>query len=305
VGPPALAAEGLQKSFGGTAALVDLSLEIQPGEIVALLGRNGAGKSTFVNCVTGLLRPDRGAVRIFGADAHGRSARARRAIGVAPQDVGLFLRLPVAANVQFFAELAGMRPRQARHRTAEVLDELQIGHLAGRSGFALSGGERRRVHAACALVHRPPLLLLDEPTAGADVEARSSLLAHLRRLAEAGTAICYATHYLQEVVDLGASVALVHDGRLLASGSPAELIARHGSSTAELVFEGAAPGYEGAVSSDGRIVVPIVDPHADVAAIVAGLGPDVRRLRELIVRPASLEQVFRNLTGLDADELAR
>ena len=212
---------GLVKRFGDVVALDGLDLRVAPGEVVGLVGHNGAGKTTAVEVVLGLVRPDAGSVRVGGIDALAEPRRARSLIGVAAQDLQLYVTATVRQNVTLCAGLAGA-PRRAAD---EALDEVGLAEVADRRVAVLSGGQRRRVQAACALLGHPPLLLLDEPTVGADPRTRSALLAAVRRRADEGAAVLYTTHYLPELGELGATLAAVRAGRVVARGSQAELLA--------------------------------------------------------------------------------
>jgi ABC-2 type transport system ATP-binding protein len=218
-----LIAEGLMKRYGTRLALAGFDLTVAPGEIAGLIGPNGAGKTTFVEIVTGLVRPDAGQVLVGGRSAL-RSGRAvRRLIGVAPQELALYQTVTVRENLQLFGGLAGLRGRGLDAAITRVLDELALGPVAGQRTGALSGGQRRRVQAATAMVGSPPLLLLDEPTAGADPETRSALLAAVRARAATGTAVLYTTHYLPELAELDATLALVRGGAVIVRGTQEEL----------------------------------------------------------------------------------
>jgi ABC-2 type transport system ATP-binding protein len=230
-----LIAENLRKSYGSVTALAGVDLEVSAGEIVALLGPNGAGKTTFVSIVAALLTPDSGQVRINGVDPHRQSQKARRQLGVAPQETGVYPVLSVRENLQFFGSLSGFRGASLRQRIDEVAEVFGLSSLLERQAQDLSGGERRRLHTAMALVHSPSLLLLDEPTAGVDVEGRAHLMEVVRGLANDGSAILYSTHYLTEVEELDASVAILDRGKIIARDSLRGLIGNHGRPRIELV----------------------------------------------------------------------
>jgi ABC-2 type transport system ATP-binding protein len=239
-----LVASGLVKRYGTRPALDGFDLTVAPGEIVGLIGPNGAGKTTFVEIVTGLVRPDAGTVLLGGRDAL-RSGRAvRRLAGVAPQELALYQTVTVRENLRLFGGLAGLRGRALDAAISRVLDELALGPVAGKRAGELSGGQRRRVQAATAMVASPPLLLLDEPTAGADPETRSALLAAVRARAAAGTAVLYTTHYLPELTELNATLALVRAGRVIARGTQEELTGQQ-HTVDDLYWSLAVPAPEG------------------------------------------------------------
>ncbi|UQI45702.1 ABC transporter ATP-binding protein [Streptomyces sp. HU2014] len=299
-GTPALALRGVTKRYGGTTALEDVALHLAEGEIVGLLGHNGAGKTTLMSLVAGLLRPDAGEIEVRGVSPVRDPHRARRELGLAPQELGVYPPLTVRQNLRFFAELAGLRGRDVRLRTAEVAGPLGLTGLLDRRVARLSGGEQRRVHTAMALLHRPKLLLLDEPTAGVDVETRARLIAFVRELAAGGTAVCYSTHYLAEVEALDASVAILDHGRMIARGTLRELVHSHGDSAVELTFSGGPPPPRlpwPVTHEAGVLRVRVEQPHLAVPHVLSALGDSARRLVNLRVVQPSLETVFLRLTG--------
>ena len=296
-----LVAAGVKKRSGDTDALCGVDLRVEAGEIVGLLGPNGAGKTTLVSIVAGLRRADAGRVTVDGIDVARNTQAARRRLGLAPQDLGVYVSLTVRENLQFFAELADLRGGLLRQRIDEVADALELTTLIDRPARTLSGGEKRRLHTAMAMLHRPPLLLLDEPTTGVDVRTRAHLLDVVRELAAAGTAVCYSTHYLAEVETLGASVAILDRGLMIARGTVTDLIRTHGTSAIELCFEGEPPpteipGYRTEI--DGQVLrVFCASPAEEAAGVLAALGPSAAALRSLDIVAPSLEAVFLALTG--------
>lgn len=266
-----LRAEGLVKHYGRRRALDGFELTVEPGEIVGLIGHNGAGKTTFVEIVTGLVRPDAGRVRIGSQDALRAGRAARRFLGVAPQELALYGSVSVRENLRLFAGLAGLRGRARDAEIARVLAELHLTAVADRPVGVLSGGQRRRAQAATAMVGAAPLLLLDEPTVGADPETRSALLAAVKARAEAGAAVVYTTHYLPELVDLDATLALARAGRVIARGTQEELT-RHLPGELRVTF---------ADPAEPELRLPTADPGADLAALLASgrtpVSVDIRR----------------------------
>jgi ABC-2 type transport system ATP-binding protein len=230
----------LRKRFGSTKALDGFTLHVVAGEITGLVGHNGAGKTTFVDVVAGLVAPDNGTVTIGSVDALHDPRGARELVGAAPQEQALYLTATVLENVQLFASLSGLRGRNRRRHVDRVLGELMLDDIAGRRVDVLSGGQRRRVQTATAMVGRRPLLLLDEPTAGADPETRRALLAAVRARALAGAAVVYTTHYLPELVDLDATIAVARSGKVIARGSQDELLTGL-PDRVDVEFDGPAP----------------------------------------------------------------
>jgi ABC-2 type transport system ATP-binding protein len=216
--PPALAVRGLTKTYGDAfTAVRDLDLEVADGSFFGLLGPNGAGKTTLIGAVCNLLRPTAGEIRIFGHD-HG-SREARRLVGLSEQDVNLDRFIDAEEILVYQAGYYGIARREAWRRAHELLDLFDLSAKAKSRRSELSGGMQRRLLLARALMHRPRLLILDEPTAGADVELRAELWAYIRRLHEFGTTVLLTTHYLEEAEALCDEIALLRGGTIVARGS--------------------------------------------------------------------------------------
>lgn len=298
---------GLHKRYGAIQALSDVDLDVGGGEIVALLGPNGAGKTTLVSIVAGLRKPDHGRVCVNGIDVVARPKAARREIGFSPQEIGIYPTVSVRDNLHFFGELAGLYRHRLRQRIAEVAEAFSLTKLLDRKGQSLSGGEARRLHAAMVVLHAPALLLLDEATAGVDVQTRNRLLELVRSLAEDGTAVVYSTHYLHEVEQLdAATVAILNEGRIAASGSIPHLVGTLGGASVELRFEGRPPGLdlpEGTVSVGNDILrVPADDSPTVTAASLLRRLDGVDELREIKLLQPSLESVFLAVTSGSSEE---
>jgi ABC-2 type transport system ATP-binding protein len=215
---PALSIEHLSHSYGARLALDDVSFAVAPGRSTALLGLNGAGKTTLFSLVTRLFAARRGRISVFGFDVNRDPGEALRRLGVVFQARTLDLDLSVAQNLAYHAALHGIGAGEARTRAEEVLARMDLSGRAGDKARSLSGGQMRRVEIARALLHRPMLLVLDEPTVGLDVNARAAILAHLRALvAESGLTVLWATHLLDEIEPKDELVVL-HEGRVLAVG---------------------------------------------------------------------------------------
>ncbi len=230
----ALAIKGLTKTYAErTRALSDLELEIPAGSFFGLLGPNGAGKTTLIGAAAGLVRVPAGRVFVFGHDA-ATDPRARLLLGLAPQEVHLDRFLSAREVLVYHGRYFGLPKREAGQRADELLDVFDLSAKAKTRPHQLSGGMRRRLLVARALVHRPRLLALDEPTAGVDLEQRNELWRYLRRLRdEAGITVLLSTHYIEEAEALCERVAFIRDGRILAEGTPGELIARSGAARLE------------------------------------------------------------------------
>jgi ABC-2 type transport system ATP-binding protein len=230
----ALQIEDLSKVYPtGTEALRGVSLEIPQGDFFGLLGPNGAGKSTLIHCTTGLAMPSGGTIRIFGHDAVEHYEPARAAVGLAPQDPNLDQFLTVAETLDYHGGYFGMPRHERRERTAELLETFSLTGKRDDRTRTLSGGMKRRLLLARALMHRPRLLILDEPTAGVDVELRLELWHYVQRINAEGTTILLTTHYLEEAEQLCDRVAFINDGQIVAQGTSPELAAQYGVSSLE------------------------------------------------------------------------
>jgi ABC-2 type transport system ATP-binding protein len=217
----------------GTEALKGVSLEVGAGEFFGLLGPNGAGKSTLIHCTTGLAMPTSGDIRVFDHDAVDHYRDARLAVGLAPQDINLDWFLTVEETLDYHGGYFGMRKKDRRERSAELLDTFSLTEKKDERTRTLSGGMKRRLVLARALMHRPRLLILDEPTAGVDVELRLELWHYVQRINAEGTTILLTTHYLEEAEQLCSRIAFINDGEIVATGTSDELADAYGVTSLE------------------------------------------------------------------------
>ena len=217
----------------GVEALREVSLDIEDGEFFGLLGPNGAGKSTLIHCTTGLATPTSGAIEVFGHDAIDNYTEARLAVGLAPQELNLDWFLTLEESLDYHAGYFGMPKKERRERTKELLDTFSLSHKRHDRTRTLSGGMKRRLILARALMHRPRLLILDEPTAGVDIELRLELWHYVQRINEEGTTILLTTHYLEEAEQLCDKIAFINEGKIVAQGSSGELASRYGVANLE------------------------------------------------------------------------
>ena len=294
--------EGVEKRYGDVEVLRGVDLDADAGRVVALLGPNGAGKTTLVSIVAGLRSADAGSVRIADVDALADPVAARRMLGLAPQDLGIYPTLTVHRNLAFFGELAGLRRQALVARIDEVSGGLDLADLLLRRAGELSGGQKRRLHTAIAMLHRPPLLFLDEPTVGADVQTRARLLRAVRALADDGVAVMYTTHYLAEVEELDADVAILEGGRVIERAGVAELVSRCGTAALRLTFDGPVPALPGFTVDGAVATLPTADPAASAASVLRDLGAHADRLRSVDVIRPSLEAAYLSLTGRELAE---
>ena len=298
-GDEVLVATGISESYGQIRALADVTLALSPGEIIGLLGRNGAGKTTLMSILSGLRRPDSGTVEVLGLSLSENDS-VKRHIGLAPQDLGVYPLTTVEENLRFFGKLHGLRRHQLSQRIGEVGESLELTALMRRQAGTLSGGEKRRLHTAVALLHRPRVILLDEPTVGADVETRARILSAVRQLAERGAAVCYSSHYLQEVQEIATSVAILEAGTLLVHETLARLVERSGGASLEIVFGTTIPAIDlrEEFQKDGKVLRIFTDsPALELPRVLDALGGRRADIVSIDILQPSLETVYLSLTG--------
>lgn len=228
----------LAKHYGDVKAVDGLSLEIHEGEIFGLLGPNGSGKTTTINCLCGLVEPSIGTARVAGLDVRNDSAKVREIIGVCPQDTAVYLYLTARENVELFGSLYSVPKRVLRHNVDYVIEKVGLVDDADRRVGKYSGGMRRRVSVAMALVQDPKIVLLDEPTVGMDPQSRRAMWDFVMELSDKGKTILLTTHYMEEAEELCDRVGVVDHGRLIELGEPEALKSKHHGKNLEDVFIG-------------------------------------------------------------------
>jgi ABC-2 type transport system ATP-binding protein len=310
-GDAVIAADGLVKTYqGGVRALDGLSFSVPAGGVFALLGPNGAGKTTTVRILTALARPDRGRAAVAGIDVLAKPGQVRAAIGAVSQHSAAVGLLTGQENLTLQGKIHGLRGARLRGQVADLLEQFGLTDAARRQAKTYSGGMRRRLDIAMALVHRPAVLFLDEPTTGLDPEGRAGLWAVLtRRVADSGATILLTTHYMEEADRFAANVAIVDQGRIVAEGPPGELRAGlHGDSVLlEVADSGAAeqarkalagiPQVQTATAEGASVRASVGDGPRALPALLAGLeASSVPVLSVTVARP-SLEDVYLHYAG--------
>ena len=214
------------KRYGDQTVVDHINLEIAKGEVLGLLGPNGAGKSTTISMLCGLLNADGGSITLFGQQQSVKNLNARRELGLVTQDITLFSELSVIENLHYIGGLYGLRGKELAQRTQEVLDFIDLKDHTKKKPKQLSGGMQRRLNIGCAIMHRPKLLIMDEPTVGIDPQSRNYILESVKKLASEGTAIIYTSHYMEEVEAVCDRVIIMDVGRIIAEGTTEDLIRR-------------------------------------------------------------------------------
>jgi ABC-2 type transport system ATP-binding protein len=299
-----LAIDALTHRYGSLTALDNVSLAIPRGEFFGLLGPNGAGKSTLMSLVTGLRSPTAGTLTLDGRPLRPESHEVRATIGFVPQTLALYDDLSAEANLRFFGRLYGLSGATLTARAAEGLEAVGLADRRADKVGTFSGGMQRRLNLAAALLHRPSLLLCDEPTVGVDPQSRNALFEVLERLNAGGMTIVYSTHYMEEAARLCSRIAVIDHGHILADGTLADLLGRlPGAETVTADRQALTPAdlsalaAHGTVSHEGDTVRILLRPDASLSAFFR--DTEARGLPSLafqLSRP-TLEDVFLHLTG--------
>jgi|SRR5882672_4064276 len=301
-----LSVSGLNKSYGGRAVVAGAGFDVGRGEIVGLLGPNGAGKTTTVAMICGLVAAEAGQVLIDGRAIQGDADPAKRRIGLAPQELALYEELSARANLSLFASLYGLDRETRRQKIDAALRLVGLAERAGERVSAYSGGMKRRLNIACALVHDPDIVILDEPTVGVDPQSRNAIFDNLVELRARGKAILYTTHYMEEAERLCDRIVIIDAGRVIANDSVAALLARLPvASVIEIDLDGsvdtdavrALPGVQEVTLANGRLTVGATSITATAPALLDWLGRRGCNIRHVSTGRASLEQLFLSLTG--------
>jgi ABC-2 type transport system ATP-binding protein len=324
----ALRLRGAGKDYGARTAVGAIDLEVHRGECFALLGPNGAGKTTTISMAAGVVTPSRGEIQVGGIDLVREPFRAKALLGLVPQEIALYEELSALQNLRFFGALYGLGGAMLARRIEEALEIVGLRDRAREPAARYSGGMKRRLNIAAGLLHRPEVLILDEPTVGVDPQSRNHIFATVRALRDAGTTVIYTTHYMGEVEALCDRIAIIDAGAIVASGTVRELVSRHASQEVEIEIGGESAAVDTAVRAacaagatrDGGAVVRIVptvfgavrgsieDTHEATALVrivpTAGLAPVISAIEgagavvvRIASRAATLEAAFLELTG--------
>ena len=305
-----LHAHELQKSYATRQVVSGVSLSVEAGQIVGLLGPNGAGKSTTVSMLCGLTTPDHGEVRLAGQLIGGDDSVGQRKIGLVTQDIALYEELPAMGNLDIFGALYGLHGKQLRERSIAALELVGLADRAHDKPSTFSGGMKRRLNIACALVHDPDILLLDEPTVGIDPQSRNAIFDNLETLKARGKAIVYTTHYMEEAERLCDRIVIIDHGKVIADDTLAGLYRQLPvSATLDIELASGAdtvvntdallrePGVKTAAQENGRLKVGVDSLTTSATTVLAWLAAHGHSICRISSGRANLETLFLTLTG--------
>ena len=313
-----LKVEELSKNYGDLVAVDKISFESGQGTVFGLLGPNGAGKSTAINCVSGLLQPTSGHASVAGHDVVSDGKAARQNLGVVPQEIALYEDLPAVENLRYWGKAYGLRAADLESRVNDVLEYIGLSDRAKDLPKEFSGGMKRRLNFGCGIVHRPPVILLDEPTVGVDPQSRARLFDMVEAERDAGACILYTTHYMEEAERLCDSLAIIDHGKLIAQGTVDELRAKLGARDVlqlsghfpvdatkraiEALVDGGNHDLEFIAQEEEGITLTLSQASQHLPVIFEAVSGAGGKVTETSLRSPNLETLFLLLTGTELRE---
>jgi ABC-2 type transport system ATP-binding protein len=304
----AIEVQDLRKSFGDFQAVQGASFSAQAGEVLSLLGPNGAGKSTTISMLSGLLAPTSGEAHIMGHSVTNEPEAAKRSLGVVPQDIALYPDLSARENLVFWGKMYGLRGAELKARVDEVLEVIGLADRQKDHVGKFSGGMKRRVNIGAALLHKPAVVIMDEPTVGIDPQSRRHILDNVKELNRQGMTVLYTTHYMEEAAELSHHIAIMDKGRVIACGTHDELIKMVGEETridltlnaeAEKVLGAwrATEGVSRIDAADGKVSALVDDSNRVLPRLFDAASNAGVRITSVDIQEPNLETVFLHLTG--------
>jgi len=304
----AIEINNLQKSFGDLKAVDGVSFAVQEGEIFSLLGPNGAGKTTTLSMLSTLLRPDDGDALVLGHSIRSEPMKVKESLGVVPQEIALYEDLSARENLVFWGKMYGLRGTALKNRVDEVLETIGLTDRQKGRISKFSGGMKRRVNIGVALLHKPRVIYMDEPTVGIDPQSRRSILDSVVSLKDQGMTVLYTTHYMEEAQELSDHIAIMDNGKVIAAGTPDELVKLVGqsdritltiNSESSRVLEQwrATPGVQNISEEDGKLTLLVDDSNRVLPRLFDAAAASGIRITSVEIQVPNLESVFLHLTG--------
>ena len=298
----------LVKKYDTTIAVDNINLSIEEGEIYGILGPNGAGKSTTISLICSLLNPSFGEIKILGEDIRKKSSSIKRNLGLVPQNIALYRNFTAYENVKFFGELYGLRGKKLSEAIDEALEFTGLLEVKKKKAEEFSGGMLRRLNIACAIVHNPKILIMDEPTVGIDPQSRNNIMQSVKKLNKKGVTIIYTTHYMEEAENLCSKIAIIDNGKIIVEGTKDELkdmvsdkrILNIGVDNVYKVNIENLRNIEGVINvsiDEGNIIITSSKEVNNLSKIIKEISEEELKINDLRFKEITLETVFLSLTG--------
>ncbi len=299
---------GLTKSYGGLKAVDEVSFSVDKGEVFGLLGPNGAGKSTLISMITTLLKPDSGSITVNGYKLNGENSEIRKILGLVPQEIALYPTLTARENLNFWGRMYGLKGSLLKDRVEEALEIAGLKDREKDRVDSYSGGMKRRINIAAALLHKPGVLIMDEPTVGIDPQSRNHILETVLKLNSEGMTVIYTSHYMEEVEFLCTRVAIVDHGKIIASGTKEELrklvgdndilnIEQTGINDKTIEMVKKLEGLKGISMEENKLKIITSDANTMLAKVISILDSQKCKIQSINLEQSNLESVFLHLTG--------
>lgn len=299
---------GLTKSYGGLKAVDEVSFSVDKGEVFGLLGPNGAGKSTLISMITTLLKPDSGSITVNGYKLNGENSEIRKILGLVPQEIALYPTLTARENLSFWGRMYGLKGSLLKDRVEEALEIAGLKDREKDRVDSYSGGMKRRINIAAALLHKPGVLIMDEPTVGIDPQSRNHILETVLKLNSEGMTVIYTSHYMEEVEFLCTRVAIVDHGKIIASGTKEELrklvgdndilnIEQTGINDKTIEMVKKLEGLKGISMEENKLKIITSDANTMLAKVISILDSQKCKIQSINLEQSNLESVFLHLTG--------
>ncbi|MBD7915708.1 ABC transporter ATP-binding protein [Clostridium sp. Sa3CUN1] len=298
----------LVKKYDTTIAVDNINLSIEEGEIYGILGPNGAGKSTTISLICSLLNPSFGEIKILGEDIRKKSISIKRNIGLVPQNIALYRNFTAYENVKFFGELYGLRGQELSEAIDEALEFTGLLEFKKKKAEEFSGGMLRRLNIACAIVHNPKILIMDEPTVGIDPQSRNNIMQAVKELNRKGVTIIYTTHYMEEAENLCSKIAIIDNGKIIVEGTKEELkdmvsdkrILNIGVDNVYKVNIENLRNIEGVIGvsiDEGNVIITSSKEVNNLSKLIKEISEEELKINDLRFKEITLETVFLSLTG--------
>ncbi len=299
---------GLTKSYGGLKAVDEVSFSVDKGEVFGLLGPNGAGRSTLISMITTLLKPDSGSITVNGYKLNGENSEIRKILGLVPQEIALYPTLTARENLNFWGRMYGLKGSLLKDRVEEALEIAGLKDREKDRVDSYSGGMKRRINIAAALLHKPGVLIMDEPTVGIDPQSRNHILETVLKLNSEGMTVIYTSHYMEEVEFLCTRVAIVDHGKIIASGTKEELrklvgdndilnIEQTGINDKTIEMVKKLEGLKGISMEENKLKIITSDANTMLAKVISILDSQKCKIQSINLEQSNLESVFLHLTG--------